>query len=44
MKAWNIAEKFVELKENTRINMKLKTEKTESEIAGKSPKISQREH
>lgn len=40
MKACNIAERFIELEENTRINMKLKTEKTESEIAGKSPKIS----
>lgn len=39
MKACNIAERFIELEENTRINMKLKTEKTESEIAGKSPKI-----
>lgn len=40
MKACNIAERFIELEENTRINMKLKTEKSESEIAGKSPKIS----
>lgn len=35
----NIATKFVELKENTRINVKIKTEVNESEIAGKSPKI-----
>ena len=40
IKACNIAERFIELEENTRINMKLKTEKTENEIAGKSPKIS----
>ena len=41
LKNCNISEKFIELEENTRINLKLKTEKKESEVAGKSPKISQ---
>ena len=44
LKEYGISEKLVELKENTRINIKLKTEKDESEIAGHSPKISQEEY
>lgn len=43
LKEYGISEKLVELSENTRINIKLKTEKDESEIAGHSPKISQEE-
>lgn len=43
LKEYGISEKLVELSENTRINIKLKTEKDESEIAGHSPKISQKE-
>ena len=41
LKDSNIAENFIELKENTRINIKIKTEINESEIAGKSPNITQ---
>lgn len=40
LKEYGITEKLVELKENTRINIKLKTDKDESEIAGYSPNIS----
>lgn len=43
LKEYGISEKLVELKENTRINIKLKTDKDESEIAGYSPKISAEE-
>lgn len=35
-----IKEKFVEIKEPTRINIKMKTESSETEVAGKSPDIS----
>ena len=35
-----IKEKFVEIKEPTRINIKMKTENSETEVAGKSPDIS----
>lgn len=35
-----IKEKFVEIKEPTRINIKMKTENNETEVAGKSPDIS----
>ena len=38
-----LTEELVELKENTRINIKLKTDKDESEIAGYSPNISSEE-
>ena len=44
LKDYGISEKLVELKENTRINIKLKTEKDESEIAGVSPKITESEY
>ena len=41
LKECNIQENFIELKENTRINIKMKTENTETEIAGFSPNISE---
>lgn len=44
LKEYEICENFVELKENTRINIKMKTENTETEIAGHSPNISQDEY
>ncbi len=44
LKEYEICENFVELKENTRINIKMKTENTETEIAGHSPNISQNEY
>lgn len=40
IKECGIIENFIYLKEDTRINIKLKTNKTETEIAGKSPNIS----
>ena len=40
LKEYGIKESFIYLEEDTRINIKLKTKKTESEIAGKSPNIS----
>ena len=43
LKEYGITEELVELKENTRINIKMKTDKDESEIAGHSPKISSEE-
>ncbi len=43
LKEYGIAEKFVELKEQTRINIKIKTDEDESEIAGHSPRISEEE-
>ena len=39
LKEYGIKENFIYLEEDTRINIKLKTEKTESEIAGKSPNV-----
>ena len=44
LKECNIQENFIELKENTRINIKMKTEKGESEIAGFSPNISENDY
>lgn len=44
LKEYEIKDKLVELKENTRINIKMRTEKTESEIAGHSPNISESEY
>ncbi|WP_295163012.1 1-phosphofructokinase [uncultured Brachyspira sp.] len=41
LKKYGIKEKFISLSENTRINVKIKTEKKETEIMGKSPKILQ---
>lgn len=41
LKEYEIKENFVELKENTRINIKMKTLADESEIAGFSPNISE---
>ncbi|MGB0404826.1 MAG: 1-phosphofructokinase [Fusobacterium sp.] len=41
---YEIIEKFIDIKENTRINIKMKTEKSESEIAGISPNISTLEY
>ena len=38
---YEIESDFIELQENTRINIKLKTKDFETEIAGKSPNISQ---
>lgn len=38
---YEIENNFIELEENTRINIKLKTTENESEIAGKSPFISE---
>lgn len=43
LREYGITEELVELKENTRINIKMKTDKNESEIAGHSPKISSEE-
>ena len=43
LREYGITEELVELKENTRINIKMKTDKDESEIAGHSPKISSEE-
>ncbi|WP_456060407.1 1-phosphofructokinase [Brachyspira pilosicoli] len=40
IKECGIKENFIYLEEATRINIKLKTKKTETEIAGKSPNIS----
>lgn len=40
LKGYDISSDFIELKENTRINIKLKTKDSETEIAGKSPTIS----
>ena len=40
IKECGIKENFIYLEEDTRINIKLKTNKTETEIAGKSPNIS----
>ena len=37
---YEIESDFIELQENTRINIKLKTKDSETEIAGKSPTIS----
>lgn len=37
---YNIENDFIKLEENTRINIKLKIEKEETEIAGKSPNVS----
>ena len=39
LKEYGIKENFIYLEEDTRINIKLKTEKTESEIAGKYPNV-----
>ncbi|MDU1910441.1 1-phosphofructokinase [Fusobacterium sp.] len=39
LKAYGVEGNFVELTENTRINIKMKTEEKESEISGKSPVI-----
>ena len=39
LKEYGIKENFIYLEEDTRINIKLKTNKTESEIAGKSPNV-----
>ena len=44
LKEYGISENLVELKENTRINIKLRTEKDESEIAGFSPRITEAEY
>lgn len=41
LKEYEIESDFIELQENTRINIKLKTKDFETEIAGKSPNISQ---
>ena len=41
LKEYGIKENFILLDEDTRINIKLKTSKTETEIAGKSPNISE---
>lgn len=43
LKDSEIEESFIELKENTRINIKIKTQENESEIAGKAPKIEEKE-
>lgn len=40
LKGYEIESDFIELEENTRINIKLKTKDSETEIAGKSPTIS----
>lgn len=40
LKNYGIRDNFIELEEDTRINIKLKTNNNESEIAGKSPNIS----
>lgn len=40
LKEYEIESDFIELQENTRINIKLKTKDSETEIAGKSPTIS----
>lgn len=39
LKEYEIESDFIELQENTRINIKLKTKDSETEIAGKSPTI-----
>ena len=39
LKDYKILNDFIELQENTRINIKLKTKDSETEIAGKSPSI-----
>lgn len=44
LKEYKIKDELVELKEDTRINIKMRTEKDESEIAGRSPKISDEEY
>ena len=44
IKEYGIIESFIEIKENTRINIKMKTLKDESEIAGKSPLITEEEY
>lgn len=41
LRSHKIVDRLVELEENTRINIKLKTEKIETEIAGRPPKISE---
>lgn len=41
---YKIKEKFTKIKENSRINIKIKTNKHESEIAGIPPKISKEEY
>lgn len=40
LKGYGIENDFIELDENTRINIKLKTKDSETEIAGKAPNIS----
>ena len=40
LKDYGIKDGFIELEEDTRINVKLKTDNSESEISGKSPNIS----
>ncbi len=40
LKDYGIKDGFIELEEDTRINVKLKTDTSESEISGKSPNIS----
>lgn len=42
LKEYEIENDFIELQENTRINIKLKTKDSETEIAGKSPTISKK--
>ena len=41
LKTYGVEGNFVELAENTRINIKMKTEEKESEISGKSPVITE---
>ena len=41
LKNYGVKGNFVELAENTRINIKMKTEEKESEISGKSPVITE---
>ncbi|MDR3258853.1 MAG: 1-phosphofructokinase [Fusobacteriaceae bacterium] len=44
LKKYGIIDRFIEIDENTRINIKLKTNKSESEISGKSPEISKEKY
>lgn len=44
LKTYGIIENFVELQNDTRINIKLKTDETESEIAGFSPEINEKDY
>jgi 1-phosphofructokinase len=44
LKEYGIIDRFIEINENTRINIKMKTNKSESEISGKSPEISEEKY